>query len=758
MSSYQLNTHIQALLKYLPSIASLCVISLACLTLIGWVLDVPVLASVVPGGRQMSPTSMIGFLFAGAALALLETPPASRRFQLLARAFALVVLVTGLAATIDILTGVMPDVEQRFFAWLFAYPRVSDIKAASPQASLSFLFLGAALLLLDTASARARLQAYVSACVVLLINALSLLGHGFGARALYEMTPERGIALNTACALILLSLAVLGARADARLMSVITSQNVSGQVARRLLVAAVVVPLLLAMVAIVGERVGRYDSAFGAALLIILNIAIFVALIWRSVELLHQVETERQQSELALQQAYQSLEQRVNERTAQLAVANEELKREIAGRERVERERAQLLVSEQSARAQAESDSRLKDEFLNTVSHELRAPLNTVRGWVALLRAGDLNGKETDKALEMVERGARELDQKVNDLLDVSRLVNGRMHLQIRSVELATVIDAAVEAARPAANAKGIELQTMLDADEASVWGDANRLQQAVWNLLSNSIKFTPRGGRVTTQLTREGGHVEIAVRDTGVGISADVLPYVFDHFRQADGSRTRGQRGLGVGLTIVRHLVEMHGGSIRVESAGEGRGTSSVIRLPVIENQWSLPGMAIAENYSEHSASANLAPENSASQLRAPRNCAPSLAALRVLVVDGDDNSRRLIADTLADCRAVVRVAGSVEESLSVLADWMPDLVILDMGLHSGEDDELTDRLGKLASRGEAEIPVVALTGYARVEDRLRALRAGFRMQVPRPVEPAEVLAVVAREAERVASHHQYA
>ena len=740
MSRNNLNTHIQTLIKHLPFFASTISILLACLTLIGWIFDISILASLIPSGHRMSPTSMISFLFAGASLALMHSPPVNREIQGLARGFALVVLFFGLFATIDILLGLTPSLEQHLFAWVFSYAHPQSIKAASAQGALSFVFLGAALLFLDVPSLRARMQVYLSACVTLLISTLSLLGYGFQARSLYEMTPARGIALNTTCALILLSLGVLSSRVDMGLMKILTGHNVSGQVARRLLVAAIIVPLLLALVAIVGERVGRYDSAFGAALLIVLNITIFLALIWRSAELLHKVEAERQQAQTALHQAYQNLEERVEQRTAELAIANEGLRREIVERQKVEEERARLLASEQRAREQAEKDSRLKDEFLNTVSHELRAPLNTIRGWVAMLRAGTLDEEEQSRALDRVERGGREMEQKVNDLLDVSRLVNGRLQLQIRPVDLGSVIDAAVEAARPAANAKNIVLQSQFHTSSAGalelVWGDANRLQQAIWNLLSNAIKFTPQGGRVTVRLQVGDGDLEIVVRDTGVGISSDVLPFIFDHFRQADGSRTRGQRGLGVGLTIVRYLVEMHGGTVRIESGGDGRGTTSIIRLPMVKNSMQGTGRVGAK---------------AAFELPAELSCPANIGGLRVLVVDEDSHSRRLIYDTLVACKASVRAAESVDDALLLLAGWQPDVVIFDMELHRGEETFAT-RLRALAVERGAKIPVVALTSQARVEDRLQALQAGFTMPISRPVEPAELLAVLSSVTARIA------
>lgn len=761
-------------LRRLPLIASVGSMLVACLTLVGWIADDTLLASGFVGGYRMSPLTMLGLLAGGAALALQLSPPVEAQAQRLARALALAVLALGGLALTDILVGATPGFEQQGFARLFGYADAALIKGASPQAALSLLFLGTALLLLDYDSRRARMQVYLSSSVALLIGALALLGYGFGASSLYEMTPTRAVSINAAAAVILLALGTLSARMEGRLLAILTGDNLSGLVARRLLAAAVSVPLLLALVAIVGERVGRYDSAFGAALLIVLNIAIFLALIWRSVEMLHQVETEQQQAEAALQRAYQSLEQRVQERTAELAIANDGLKREIAERERIEQERARLLVSEQAARQQAENDSCLKDEFLNTVSHELRAPLNTVRGWIALLRAGQLSEAETERALATVERGGRELDQRVNDLLDVSRLVSGRLHLQLRPVELPPIIEAVVESSQAAAASKGIELQTQIDAQAGAVWGDAQRLQQIVWNLVSNAIKFTPAGGQVSIAVQTSGApsatgeageRVEIVVRDTGAGITSDLLPFVFDHFRQADGSRTRGQRGLGVGLTIVRHLVEMHGGSVQIESSGAGAGVTSTVRLPAIKAQMPQRREALPNAYSPLQGLAEL-PKN---ERRAPRLEQPSasggsgaaerqmvaypanLKGLRLLIIDLDREARRQIAETLEHGDAVVRTAASASDALMVLASWTPDIVVFDMRLYCDFEPQLRERLAQLEGERGDKIPVVALTAAGRVEDRLSALRAGFKMQVPSPLEPAELLAVVSSLASRL-------
>ncbi|HEY4591889.1 MAG TPA: ATP-binding protein, partial [Thermoanaerobaculia bacterium] len=291
---------------------------------------------------------------------------------------------------------------------------------------------------------------------------------------------------------------------------------------------------------------------------------------------------ELAEANAALRRMYDELEELVQQRTAQLSVANEDLKREIRVREWAEQERARLLVLEQQARKQAEEANRTKDEFLATLSHELRTPLNAILGWVQVLRTGKLDAAATSRALETIERNSRAQAQLIADLLDVSRIITGKLRLDFRPVDLRRIIDAALDSVRPAADAKGIQLEVSIAPLASPVLGDADRLQQVIWNLLSNSIKFTSRGGRVEVRLREADANAVIQVSDTGIGIRPDFLPYVFDRFRQAEGSITRTHGGLGLGLSIVRHLIELHGGTAEVESEGEGKGATFTVRLPL--------------------------------------------------------------------------------------------------------------------------------------------------------------------------------
>jgi signal transduction histidine kinase len=290
---------------------------------------------------------------------------------------------------------------------------------------------------------------------------------------------------------------------------------------------------------------------------------------------------ERRRAEEALQRMYAELETLVHHRTVELSIANLELKREIRERERTEIEKAELLVREQEARRQAEEANRIKDEFLATLSHELRTPLNAMLGWAQLLRTGNLDAPTASRALETIERNARAQAQLIGDLLDVSRIITGKLLLDMRPLELPLIVEAVLDTVRPAADGKGIGIALKVEPGLPSVVGDGDRVQQILWNLLSNAIKFTPAGGRVEVALRRRDGGVEVQVSDDGIGIRPDFLPFVFDRFRQAESAITRTHGGLGLGLSIVRHLVELHGGTAEVASAGEGQGTVFTVCLP---------------------------------------------------------------------------------------------------------------------------------------------------------------------------------
>ncbi|BAZ26501.1 PAS/PAC sensor hybrid histidine kinase [Kalymmatonema gypsitolerans NIES-4073] len=407
---------------------------------------------------------------------------------------------------------------------------------------------------------------------------------------------------------------------------------------------------------------------------------------------------------------------------------------DISERKKAELERDRLLVAEQKARATAEAANRIKDEFLAVLSHELRSPLNAMLGWLTLLRTRKFDEAATARALETVERNARAQAQLVEDLLDVSRIIQGKLRLNVRAVDLLSVIEAAIDTVHPAALAKNIQLQPVLDPAAGPVFGDSDRLQQIVWNLLSNAVKFTPKGGRVQIRLERVHSHVEIIVADTGKGISPEFLPYVFERFRQADSSITRSFGGLGLGLSIVRNLVDLHGGSVHVESPGEGQGTTFTVKLPI-----SPVSIKIEEPERVHpTVGGSLA-----------FDCTPRLDGLRILVVDDEVDARELLIQILVECGAEVVAVATADEVIVALeeqtSDSRFDILISDIGMPEQDGYVLVRRVRTLDSNQGGRIPAVALTAYARAEDRKAALLAGFQSHVAKPVEPGELIAVIA-------------
>jgi PAS domain S-box-containing protein len=408
--------------------------------------------------------------------------------------------------------------------------------------------------------------------------------------------------------------------------------------------------------------------------------------------------------------------------------------RDISERKRAEAERELLLAREQAARVQAEEANRLKDEFLATLSHELRTPLTAILGWAHMLKAGGLDEKTARRAVEIVERNALVQRQLVEDVLDVSRIVTGQLRIEQDAVELLDVVQAALDSVRPAAGAKRVELQCSFDPRAGRVTGDAARLQQVVWNLLSNAVKFTPSGGVVRIAVERLLAQTRITVSDTGQGIAPDFLPYVFDRFRQADGSTTRQHGGLGLGLAIVRHLVEAHGGSVHAYSAGAGQGATFTVDLPPLAGDAS----AASQQSGGAQAAAGL-------QTAEPGETLPPLVGLRVLLVDDDADTLDMLAAFLGRAGAEVSKAGSASEALERLRRAAHDVIVSDVAMPGEDGYELMRRVRALGVGRGGQTPAVALTAYAGDSDRAQALKAGYQRHLSKPVEPSRLLEVIA-------------
>ncbi len=417
----------------------------------------------------------------------------------------------------------------------------------------------------------------------------------------------------------------------------------------------------------------------------------------------------------------------------------------LAVRQRVaDDERERLLVATQEAREVAERSSRAKDEFIAVVSHELRTPLTAILGWARMLASG-LNQEETAEAVEVIQRNALSQSQLIEDLLDISRVISGKLRLDLRAVDLPAVVQEAVRTVQPTAESKSVRVESMLDPRAGPVSGDPDRLRQIVWNLLSNAVKFTPKKGKVQVRLTRVNSHVELTVSDTGVGISPEFLPHVFERFTQADSSSTRHHSGLGLGLGIARHLVELHGGEISAHSDGAGQGATFIVNLPImiVHAGTTRPETA---HPTAPSAAAGEAPGGGV----APFRCPPELAGVRVVAVDDDADARKLLETVLTRCHAKVTMTSTAAEALEAVRRERPDVLLSDVEMAGEDGYGLIAKVRALPPEEGGNTPAAALTAYARVEDRTRALRAGFQLHVPKPVEPAELIAVVVNLAAR--------
>jgi PAS domain S-box-containing protein len=399
-----------------------------------------------------------------------------------------------------------------------------------------------------------------------------------------------------------------------------------------------------------------------------------------------------------------------------------ETNRDITQRKRVEEDRLRLLASERAARAQAEAASRAKDEFVAMVSHELRAPLNSILGWTQLLRTGKFDASETAHALETVEHSAKAQAQLIEDLMDISRVITGKLVLNVVPVELGRVVDSAVDSIRSAADAKQIKVAVHLDPRGSWVSGDPSRLQQIIWNLVSNAVKFTPARGRVEVTVERVDSQHQITVSDSGPGINAEFLPFVFDRFTQASMTSERRYGGLGLGLAIVKNLVELHGGTVRADSSGDGKGATFKVAFPSTEVY-----------------------EEPHDLLQPTAKDANALDGLRVMIVDDERDTRDLLTLMLSGYGAEIRACASAAEALRTIEQWRPAVLVSDIGMRDEDGYSLIKQLRSRGPEQGGDIPAVALTGYARSEDRTRALSAGFQMHVPKPVEAAELMMVIA-------------
>lgn len=406
----------------------------------------------------------------------------------------------------------------------------------------------------------------------------------------------------------------------------------------------------------------------------------------------------------------------------------EELSRYISELQRSEEARGQLLLHAERARSEAEAANRIKDEFLATLSHELRTPLTSLLGWSSVLREARRDEKVLSQGLDAIDRNARVQAQLIDDLLDVSRIVSGKLNLDVRPLDIASVVRAAINVVRPAADAKGIRLDYLAAPGLGAISADSGRLHQIIWNLLSNAVKFTPQGGKITIRIEQERSHAKVTVQDTGQGIDPEFLPRVFDRFRQADSSTTRTFGGLGLGLAIVRHLVELHGGTVSAESDGVGKGATFTATFPLLTDR----AVAVAQSLEFH-----------VSELR-------SLDGLRVLLVDDEAEAREIISTVIGRSGAEVKACISASDALTKMADWRPDVILSDIAMPEEDGYSFIGKVRSLPREKGGETPAAALTAYARDEDRMQALAAGYQMHIAKPIGASQLVTMVAKLAGR--------
>lgn len=672
-------------------------------------------------------------------------------------------------------------------------------------ASTSFLLLGIALLL-STFDGEARKVASLLAIGTSLISLLSLTGYWFGADQLFGIARFTGIALLTSMLIAVLSISVMALVPEFGLPAVLTREDTGGSVFRRMLIPIIAVPLLLGWLRIMGQHAGLYDLEFGTALRTLLEIVLLFALLWWTANNISWHESSAQSAQARLAAIIESSDDaiisksldgiiqtwnsgaertfgyspaevigksililippdRIDEETEIISkikrgeriehfetirirkggelinvsltvspvknslgeiMGASKIARDVTARKQLEHEREALLVSERTARTEAEKASQIKDEFLTTLSHELRTPLNAIVGWSQIL-SPESDRDELNEGLDAIRRNGFAQTRLIEDLLDMSRIVSGKVRLDVQLLDLSSVINAAIDTVRPAADAKGIKIRKVLDPVVGMVSGDPTRLQQVVWNLLTNAIKFTPKEGKVDVILERVNSHVELTIHDSGIGISSEDLPVIFDRFRQVDSSTTRSYGGLGLGLAIVKQLVELHGGSVHAKSEGEGKGTTFTIHLP-------------------------LSPIRGSDERRHPGSVQSArfdlgqldLQGVRVLVVDDEADARLLVERVLAQCGAEIRLAGSAEDGMKELREFCPQVLISDIGMPHTDGYEFIRSVRQLSEDEGGKTPAIALTAFARSEDRVNALLAGYQVHVVKPIEPQELAVTV--------------
>jgi signal transduction histidine kinase/ActR/RegA family two-component response regulator len=653
----------------------------------GWIVDSTALKTGFIGDVVMKTNAALGLCSLGIAAACLHRRERPTWQTILGRTAAALASIIGGLTLLQHITGFDLGIDQLLFDEPPNQRATTSPNRMGPPASTSLTLLGIGWFNLERRTARNISPSQWLAIAVGAITLLSVIGYATGAPQLYGVARFSGIAASTAAALFMAAIALLLARPKASPAAILVVDDAGGHIARRMVPASILLPIAVGWLLTRGQRLGFYDVSFARALMLLVLILLFTAIVSQVALRLSNVAAARRKAEEALI----------------LARGNAE---------RLAAERSQLLESERAARADAERAARMKDEFLAIVSHELRTPLNAILGWATIAKQSEKLPTELARPMEVIQRNARLQAQLIQDLLDVSAIINGKVRLEIAIVDIAQVLSAAIAAIAPSAQAKTLELKSQLE-EGLFVEGDPKRLQQLFGNVLANAVKFTQASGFIEITTRRVHGCVEITVKDSGIGIRPEFLPNVFDRFRQADGGTTRRHGGLGLGLAIVKSLAQLHDGNVRVESPGEAQGTTFIVELPCVE-------------------------EPSDRQEPAARSRSSSsieLHGVRVLVVDDAPDARDVVGRILEECGMQVTLAESAEAALQVIDRERIDVLISDISMPDQDGYEL---IRKVRERFPADtLPAIALTAFARAEDAKRALDAGFQLHRTKPVEP---------------------
>jgi signal transduction histidine kinase/CheY-like chemotaxis protein len=687
------NPSVVAKLRNLSLASGVVVALVGLIVLIGWALGNDTLRGAFAEGITVKTNAAVGLVLLGIALVLFS-PAAPPRWRVwLARVLAGTAFLIGFLTLIENRAGLDLGIDQLLFREVTgAAATVSPNRMGMP-ASICLVLLGAALALLGWRTRRGVVVSQWLALAAILLMLFPMLGYLYSIPVLYDVASVTGIALTTALAFLLLACGILCARPEIGFIRRVVADDGGGIVVRRLLPAALLLPIVLGSLRQAGQDAGLYDANFGRILGLVSFIVVFSGLtLWTGKVI--------------------SLHARAR---ARAEAAESELQKQLLA----------TLESERTARAAAERSSRMKDEFLANLSHELRTPLQAIVGWTHVLSHDGLAPEDLRRGVETIGRNARLQTQLIEDLLDMSRIVSGKIQLEVEDVDVARVIDAVLDAVRPAAQSKNLMIESRVVPRPAIVRGESARLQQILWNLMSNAIKFTPAGGRIELRLSREGTHYNLRVRDSGVGIRSELLGEIFERFSQADSSTKREFGGLGLGLSIARQLTELHGGVLMANSDGEGTGATFTLRLPVA----AVLGEPAADGAGD-------------SEETDPRLVTVDLSGLRVLVVDDQEDARELIARILRARQAEVWTSQDVTSALSLLGTVSFHVLVSDIGMPARDGYDL---IREVRAKGIG-LPAIALTAFARPEERTRVLAAGYQAHLAKPVDPAHLALAVAR------------